>query len=176
MRNLSPWTALASVVFAAAASSAWAAYETPRMQGNDSGTASDSAIPTTPAAPGNLMTPDRSTPDERHDGADLNSGASPSPQDFGPRAPQDTLRHQWPNSGAMGSPDGGNGMNDQGSSVTPGANAEDQGTTDSQQATPESPASPVLARESRGPALQDPQGGDPTNPVTPASMRYMILA
>lgn len=179
MRNLSPWTALASVVFAAAATTAWAAYDpahpqtsqgsqTPKMQGSDSGMASDSATPTAPAATGNAMTPDRSTPDEHHDGADLNSGASPSPQDLGPRVPQGTLRHQWPNSGG--------GSNDQGSSAVPGANAEDQGTTDSQQAKPDSPASPFSPVNPAAPALQDPQGGDPTNPITPATMRYMILA
>src|SRR6185312_3495326 len=100
----------------------------------------------------------------------------PSPQDFGPRVPQGTLQHQWPNSGAMGTPDNGSGMNDQGSSAMPGGNAEDQGTTDSQQAKPESPASPFSPANPAAPALQDPQGGDPTNPVTPANMRYMILA
>ena len=187
MRNLSPWTALASVVFAAAATTAWAAYDpaqpqssegslTPKMQGSDNGVTSDSATPTTPAAPGNAMTPDRSTPDEHHDGADLNSGASPSPLDIGPRVPQESLRHDWHDSGTMGSPDNSGGTNDQGSSAMPGSNAEDKGTTDSRQARPDNPGSPFSPVNPAAPALQDPQGGDPTNPITPANMRYMILA
>ena len=157
MRNLLPWRTVASVVFAATALSAWAA-DTPKMQGSDNGTPSDSATPTTPR---NTMTPDRSTPDERHSDADRNSGASPSPQDIGPRGvPGDALKHKWPN----------------GSTATPGSKAEDQGTTDSQQAQPQAPASPFSPANPAAPALQDPQGGDPTNPVTPATMRYMILA
>ena len=154
MRNLLPWRTVASVVFAATAAAAWA----------DNGAPSDSAKPTTP---GNAMTPDRSTPDERHGDADLNSGASPSPQDIGPRGvPTDTLKHKWPNSG-------GTSQQDPATGTGQGSTEEDQGTTDSQPAPPASPFSPV---NPAAPALQDPQGGDPTNPVTPATMRYMILA
>ena len=126
MRNLSPWTALAAVWFAAAATTAGAAYEpaqpqtsqgqdTPKMQGGDNGTASDSATLTAPANPGNAMQPDPSTPDEHQDDADLN-------------------------------------------------------------AKPDNPASPFSPVNPAAPALQDPKGGDPTNPVTPASMRYLIIA
>jgi hypothetical protein len=171
MRNLSPWAAVASVVFAAAATTAWGAYEPTPAQSEGSGMSSDSASPTTAGT----MAPDRSTPDERHDDTDRGSGATP--EDFGPRGvPRDALRHQWPNgagtseqgaSGATGNPD---------SSAMPGGNTEDQGTTDSQQAAPENPASPFSPANPAAPALQDPQGGDPTNPVTPANMRYLILA
>jgi hypothetical protein len=160
-------------VFAATAAVAWAAdgsaepsstegSSTPKMQGSDNG-----AIPTTP---GNAMTPDRSTPDERHGDADRNSGASPSPRDIGPRGvPRDALRHKWPNSGGVSPQEPGNGAD-------PGSTGEDQGTTDSQPAAPENPASPFSPVNPAAPALQDPQGGDPTNPVTPANMRYMIIA
>jgi hypothetical protein len=147
------------------AATAWAAYEpattqssegtpTPKMQGSDNGAPSDSASPTTG-----------------------NSGASPSPRDIGPRGVSpDALRHKWPNRGGTQPPDSSSGAASPDSSATPGANAEDQGTTDSQQAQPDNPASPFSPVNPAAPALQDPQGGDPTNPVTPASMRYMILA
>jgi len=182
MRNLSPWTAVASVVFAAAASTALAAYEpaqprtsegtqTPKMQGVDNGAPSDSATPTMPSSRGDTMTPDRSTPDEHHDDGDLNSGASPSPQELGPRAaPSEQLRHLWPDNGAAGTQEPSDGAGDR------SPQAGDQGTTDSQRAKPDNPASPFSPVNPAAPALKDPQGGDPTNPVTPASMRYMIIA
>jgi len=162
MGNLSPWSAVASVVFSAVAATAWAA-DMP----------SDSASPTY----GGALTPDRTTPDERHDDAGRNSGASPSPQDIGPRGlPRDALKHKWPNGSGMNPQDPDGAAANPGSSATPGANAEDQGTTDSQQAAPDNPASPFSPANPAAPALQDPQGGDPTNPVTPATMRYLILA